>query len=337
MFNNSDILLYALSTKQEMSWTTFKKAFSELSKRGLDSHSLELEETRKFRNQTRRYLSALAHCEFIFNESKGQVYGCPPTLARIPSLGFPQAILTGVRFSSGDASRTQESVEKLQQHCKSKGINLEQTKQPGKLSLIPTRIALQAEDISELQQLANSLNFTFLDNPPAWSVSYFSGSLQDYQQSLTWSQQRELNWEKQEFNLKNFAFQNNSLNSRISLRQYTHPKKSTKVYYLWKSQENVEVDLAWGKYLVFQEINKNIITYDAKKFLLAVPISAKLPKLLDRALTLCSGYIPKFVEKIPKIDKNIYGFDIYQSVPPQIAQITSQKLGQTLNQKSLTT
>ncbi len=329
MFNHSDILLYAVSTKQAMSWSSFKKAFSELSKQNIDSSRLESEEVGKSRNQTRRYLSALAHCEFIFNnDGKGQVYGCSPTLARIPSLGFPQAILTGVR--------SQQTLKQLQQICKSKNIHLEQTKQPGKLPLIPTRIAVQAEDISELQQLADSLRFTFLENPPAWSISYFSASLQDYQQSLTWLQPTELDQEKQIFNLKNLKFQSNSANSRISLRQYTHPKKNTKVYYLWQGQKNVEVDLAWGRYIFLKETNKNLLTYDAKKFLLAVPVAAKLPKLFDRALTLCSGYIPRFVEKIPKIDKNIYGFDLYQSVPPQIAQMIAQKLGQTLNSKSLT-
>ena len=317
-----------------MSWLAFKRAFSELSKQRLDRCD---EEIPKLRYQTRRYLSALAHCDFIFTQGKGQVYACPPTLTRIPSLGFPQAILTGARFSSGEASRSQKSVEKLQQYCQSKNINLEQTKQPGNLPLIPTRIAIQAEGIKQLQETAEFLNLTFLENPPAWTISNFAASLQDYQKELNWSQQRELNWEKKQvFNLKNLKFQNNSANSRTSLRQYTHPKKTTKVYYLWRGQENsAEVDLEWGKYLLLQEANKNVITYNPKRFLLAVPVGAKLPKLFDRALTLCSGYIPKFVEKIPKVDRNIHGFDLYQSVPPQIAQIIAQKLGQTLNQESL--
>jgi hypothetical protein len=68
---------------------------------------------------------------------------------------------------------------------------------------------------------------------------------------------------------------------------------------------------------------------------MAVPASANLPRLLERALTLCSAYAATYVKKMPSTNPQIQGFNLFSAVPPQIAEMTAAKLGQTLLQQSL--
>jgi hypothetical protein len=68
---------------------------------------------------------------------------------------------------------------------------------------------------------------------------------------------------------------------------------------------------------------------------MAVPASAKLPRLLERVLTLCSGYTAKYLKNLRSTSSQIQGFNLFTAVPPQIAEMTAAKLGQTLLQQSL--
>jgi hypothetical protein len=75
-------------------------------------------------------------------------------------------------------------------------------------------------------------------------------------------------------------------------------------------------------------------TNRTQRFIIAVPVGAKLPRLLERALTLCSGYVATFVEGLP-FSPEIRGFNLFRAIPPQIAEMTAKKLGQTLSTHSL--
>lgn len=72
--------------------------------------------------------------------------------------------------------------------------------------------------------------------------------------------------------------------------------------------------------------------------MMIVPTDAKLPCLLERALTLCSGYMPEYRDRIDSLAKllpKIIGFQLFQAIPPQIAEMTAKKLNQTLVIQSL--
>jgi len=139
--------------------------------------------------------------------------------------------------------------------------------------------------------------------------------------------------------------------SNIRLSQYQHPSRKTQIYYLWQEEKSTQIDRDWGRYAVLKANKINVIIYDKHLFIMAVPIGAKLPRLVERSLTLCSGYVPKFVEKLP-LQKltfnsspskakgvfnrlNITDFNLFRDVPPQIAEMTAAKLDQTLLLQSL--
>lgn len=350
MYRDSDELLYVISAKKEMSWFSFKQAFNyiyNLTKTtSSDNGDDDIE---KKISQTVRILNSLGHCEFDFTDNHRKVYIAPPALVRLPSGGFPQAILAGFR--------TPTSIDKLNIACKSIGkyINIDVTEQSRGLILVPKRVLIQTEDVSELQEIATKLAIDFIETPSSWSLLHFSASLDDYLINCNWSNQPELNWKKKIFdeNILRFILSPTSIRSDtrtrkldIHLSQYQHPYRKTKIYYLWQEERCTQVERDWGRYAVLKAANIQVIIYDQRRFIMAVPVGARLPQLLEKILTLCSGYAPILIEKLPlqhlainsSISKNemvvtnlnVTGFNLFRDVPPQIAEITADKLGQTL-------
>ncbi|AFZ08876.1 hypothetical protein Osc7112_4581 [Oscillatoria nigro-viridis PCC 7112] len=330
MSETSEKLLYVISAKKEVAWLSFKETFDYL-------YNLEtgaMEENTGIKNkrlQTIRALNSLGHCDFDFSgdRSKSKVYAAPPVLVRLPCAGFPQAILAGARSPA--------TIAQLSEACQSVGhhINLEVTEQSNELGLIPKRVAVQAEDVGELRAIGNLLKIPFIETPSAWSLLHFAASIYDYLATLEWSKEPELNWQSKTFDPISLQFQSiKETDGAIRLSEYTHPSRNTKVYYLWQDGMCAEIDLDWGRYAVLKALRRNVLIYDKRTFHMAVPASAKLPRLLERALTLCSGYAAKY-EKIPRVLPQIQGFNLFSAIPPQIAEMTAAKLGQTMLQQSL--
>ena len=327
MSRDSDQLLYVISAKNEMSWASFKEAFNYLYTLQVDSIDREGDGIKSKRFQTVRALDALGHCDFNFNKNK--VYAAPPVLVRLPSAGFPQALLAG--------ARSPQTIQKLSDACKSIGlhVNLEVTEQPGELVLVPKRVTVQAEDVGELEAIANFLRIPLLETPSAWSLLHFAASLDDYLATLQWSTSSELTWKRQTFDPSSLQFCSlQETDTNIRLSQYSHPSRNTQIHYLWKDGRCAEINRDWGRYVVLKALRRNILIYDQRRFIMAVPVGAKLPRLLERALTLCSGYVATFVERLP-FSPEIGGFNLYRAIPPQIAEMTANKLGQTLSTHSL--
>ncbi|MEG3934442.1 hypothetical protein QT990_24840 [Microcoleus sp. T3_B1] len=330
MSETSEKLLYVISAKKEVAWLSFKETFDYL-------YNLEtgvMEENTGIKNkrlQTIRALNSLGHCDFNFSgdRSKSKVYAAPPVLVRLPCAGFPQAILAGARSPA--------TIAQLSEACQSVGhhINLEVTEQSNELGLIPKRVAVQAEDVGELRAIGNLLKIPFIETPSAWSLLHFAACIYDYLATLEWSKEPELNWQSKTFDPIYLQFQSiQQTDGVIRLSEYTHPSRNTKVYYLWQDGMCAEIDLDWGRYAILKALRRNVLIYDKRTFHMAVPASVKLPRLLERSLTLCSGYAAKY-EKMPRVLPQIQGFNLFSAIPPQIAKMTAAKLGQTLLQQSL--
>ncbi len=334
MSETSEKLLYIISAKKEVTWLFFKETFDYLYnfETGVGEENTDKDEIKNRRVQALRTLASLGHCDFNFSEdsSKSKVYAAPPLLVRLPSAGFPQAILAGARSPT--------TIQQLSDACQSVGnhINVEIQEQASELGLIPKRVAVQAEDIRELQVIASSLSIPFLETPSAWSLLHFAASIDDYLATLKESNDPELNWNRQTFNPISLQFIEEIKETDINIRlsRYSHPSRNTKIYYLWQDGMGTEVDLDWGRYAILKARRLNVLIYDKRRFTMAVPVSANLPRLLERALTLCSGYAATYVKKLPHAPQ-IQGFNLFFAVPPQIAEMTAAKLGQTLLQQSL--
>ncbi|MFP4122804.1 MAG: hypothetical protein ACOC07_12035 [Coleofasciculus sp.] len=329
MSNESDQLLYVISAKKEMSWVSFKETFDYLYQLQAAALSVDIDRIKDKRFIAVRALDSLGHCNFDFRENGSRVYVAPPVLVRLPCAGLPQAILAGVR--------SPQSIEHLSKACQSisSHVKLEITQQPGELVLMPVRVAVQVGDVAELEAIAESVGIAFLETPSAWSLLHFAASLADYKNTLHWSTTPELTWNRQTFNPNFCQFrQHQATDSHIRLSRYSHPSRNTSIYYLWQEESCTPVDLDWGRYAVLSSLSINVLVYDPHQLIMAVPAGAKLPRLLERVLTLCSGYVAIFVDQLPH-SSEIRSFNLFSAIPPQIAEMTAAKLGQTLCLQSL--
>ncbi|MBW4496741.1 MAG: hypothetical protein KME26_27425 [Oscillatoria princeps RMCB-10] len=333
MSRDSDQLLYVISAKKEMSWASFKEAWDYLYRLQTPSGDLEQEES-NYKNKllrVRRALDSLGHCDFDFSDDGSKVYAAPPVLVRLPCAGFPQAILAG--------ARSPQTVQQLSDACQSVGghVNLEVAEQPDKLVLVPKRVAVQAEEVRELEEIAKSLGIPFIETPSAWLLLNFSGSLDDYLATLKGSANSDLPWKRQTFDPRSLQFrQNQQTDIGIRLSQYSHPVRNTPLYYLWQDGQCAQIDRNWGRYAVLRAARVNVLVCDERRFLMAVPAGARLPHLLERALTLCSGYVATYTENLPAYSPEIRGWNLFRDIPPQIAEMTAAKLGQSLSRNFLT-
>lgn len=311
-----DQLLYVISVKQTMLWQRFKQIVNCL-------YFQDDEQKGQQHLIIRFFLDSLGHCDFDFTDNN-KVYACPPVLVRLPNPTIPQAILSGLRFP--------DTLQRLSQVCYSmnRHIYLEVTPQPGKYKLLPQRVLIQTETEHELEEIATHFNFHYSAIPTAWSLVNFSDSLEEYLPAF--EEQGELNWDKKTFDPQNFEFKTNpSLDSNIHLTEYTHGTTQVRYYYFWRDQQSAKVDKTWGIYAVLQALQQNVLRYDPDNALMAIPTGASLPKLLERALTLCSGYIPEYRQ----LSGSQIRFKVFRDIPDLIANKLAEKLCQTLQIQSL--
>lgn len=94
-----------------------------------------------------------------------------------------------------------------------------------------------------------------------------------------------------------------------------------KVYYFFNNNKWYKIDKNYGKFLIHKyENNKNILIYNNKQQILYLNKYTRLPELIDRALTMCSGINPSLVDK---------GYE-YVNIDITIAKLVAKILGQNL-------
>jgi hypothetical protein len=321
--NPGDRLLYAISAKREMGWPVFKKTFEVLCAHSLTEENLD--DMKRARYETARALDALGHIEIDFG-SNARLYVAPPTLALLPRSGLPAAVLSG--------ARSPNTINLLSGHLERYGakLRLEIQNQRDESKRFPARVTVMGESGEVLACLAREADLAFEKIPPAWIILNFSGSLTQYLSGCEWLRTDKLNWEEQQFDVERLRFSAALYAGELQLIRYTHPSRQYPIYYLWRGVEAARVDPDWGRFAVLKEARRDVIHYDRSTNAVLVPATVPLPKLLARALCLCSGLVPlavsgRLVVGSPVTDQS---FRVYPDVPPEFAQIVAGKLEQTL-------
>ncbi len=325
MYDDGDSLLFVLSARRETGWIAFKKAFDELyAKRLRRLGSANGEPPRFQRIRAARLLAALGHCDISSKGDSIRLVTAPAALASLPLPGLPQAVLCGAR-SPETAVATRMACDAL-----GRAIRLETRSQDSTVEFAPSRIWVEAESRSVLNRLAESLGILQTPIPSAWTIGTMSGSLDDYLASLEWSADREVNWECEDFKPQLLTFDTPSVQrDEVRLTRYEDPVRLRWVYRLWRGGRSTEVDPLWGRYAILQAVDTRVLLYDPKTCVGAVPRGAPLPTLLSRALTLCSGFAPRFVSRaaIRVKSPERFGFELYTSLPPDVFAVVASKLG----------
>jgi len=324
--NVPDQLLHTISTLGRISLDKFYSAYDEI-------QTFEQEKTgnglrnRNIKRTAIRLLDSLGHCEFDFE--KRLVYACPPALVSLPSSGLPNAVLTG--------ARTPSLINEIVEFIKNKkdSMSYRNVKQETKRYLLPSTIFIDAVDQSLLESLAESANIEHkLDVPAAWSFANFSAAIEDVKKSLIFEGIEDLTWSSKTFSQDEFCFsKHNNSHPPQGLVCYTNPYNQQPYHLIWDEGLASKVDRYWGRYIILAKNNVCVLLYDSRHNLLAVPSGVPLPRILGKAVILCSGLAPESIELSEASTKDLprgLAMDVYRAVPPSIARLISEKLSQDL-------
>ena len=325
MYDGGDILLYSLSAWSQTTWETFKKCFDEVHrKHAVTSNREEREPAAYYRWRALRLLSSLGHIDVRF-ETQGigiAINVAPPALAVLPGFGIRRAVLCGARSpsTSGDLRRT-AALE---------GAVTTTQSQISLSPYAPARVEVSAESDERIRATAERVGIPYLDQPPARTMAQVAASLEEYCQDLFWSEDKDLNWHRENFNVHSLRFQpavEPSPSTRLS--RYQDPITTIWRYRLWRNGQFGELEPDWGRYAILSACSKRILQYDPEKRDVLVPLGTPLPALLARALGLCSGYASRINRRSEKRDLDLSTrYEIFRDVPPSIFRMVADKVGQ---------
>jgi hypothetical protein len=322
-----DYLLYALSACGRMSWQSFKKVVESLYVKYAAAANHPNGSSRQLAWRSLRALECLGHADAAFTANESSVATAPAVLCRLPISGLPQAVICG-----GRSPATQEA---LADACRGLPCSLSVEPQSGRASgeFIPARIAVESETEEALAQLASRLRVSLPPVPPAWVLLEYSGTAEEYMSTCPRVVAPELDWPRLDFDTQLLQFRwPGASASALRLSKYQHPARGTAVHRLWRGESFQDVDRDWGRYVALRAAARNVLAYDGRLFLLAVPSGAPLPRLLARACALCSGYAPRPAGQRPGPPAlpAACTYDMYRAVPPDIAAAVAAKIGQRL-------
>ena len=274
-------------------------------------------EMRYVRSEAAGIGDALGHWEVAHTGVARRIVVAPAVLVRLPWPGLPRAVLCG--------ARSPDTVAEIQSVCDSvRGLSLSMSSQPHH-PYAPTRLELSGESEEQLVAAGRQLSVRYEPTPVAWSIAQASGSVGSYLEALTWEEREDLNWIRREFDPELLRFRPAADGigpSPTRLIAYSHPSGWDWRDWLWHDGASADVDRSWGRYCVLASVGRCVLQYSRGDGVATVPRLVPLPKLLARALALCSGEAPRLVP-----DSGL-GRRAYPSVPLPVFEAVSAKLQQ---------
>ncbi|MCL5271779.1 MAG: hypothetical protein M1486_00325, partial [Gammaproteobacteria bacterium] len=307
-------ILEIISTKGEMSIEDFDKTFDFLYTRAMNAES----NARDMRRRMLYWLDSLGHCEIDYE--KRRIYACKPSIVLLPGTGSRRAILTGAR-----GPELLKNLLSFNEEFKDRLIVSEHPQEIQGLT-IPSIILFEAMDEKLYFYIARILGIKFIGQAPAaWLIAQASGSLSEYESLLRYEPYNPMNWMTRTFSIEKLRFERNSDPFQTpTIIEYTHKISQQKIHKWVVGEKAALVDREWGRYLMLKYSGRNVIVYDNRKQLLAIPFSVSLPKLLSRAATLCSGRVPHLAE----IENETWPMYVYRGVSESIAKIITKRIEQ---------
>ena len=321
-------LLFVLSARHRTTWSQYCEA--------VDLLSGEVSLTRKEAGVTasRSYLlqsfQALGHCDAVYNEAGSAICIVPPSLCRLAKSGLPQAVLTG--------ARAPETWQQLHEFAAATGgeVQVRPLRHPGALGLLPDTILVEAISEQALTSFSNNLGITYADIPPAWVLVNWCGTLPEMERQLDYRHPDSLNWPRFDYSTEALAFARTRQDSLPRFTRYRNPTTGLPLHVFFRDDRGAEIDLCWGRYLLFKETGLDVTAYDERRFRLCVPVEVPLPAIIARVVCLCSGQPPTHLRRQGLVS----GVDcsdwlVFEAVPPQIAMEALSKVGQRPTTRSI--
>lgn len=303
-------LLLWLSARGEGSWRQFRAGVDEL--HPTDDDDLLVEQAGEFsiHQLLRQALECLGHAEFFACECEEGWRVAPPTLA-VRQIG---SHFTGVLCGA----RTTELLARLQSHADGCQTEL------AKLPTAPDRVRVLIESCEAVDRLASVAGFCVqqdaslailmhiprINPPPRQSAAEFPvGS----------------DWMIHQFDSQKLRWQEvtraDAQNSRRGLFRF-RDRFQARHYFSRRDGATQKVGRGVGIFQALFAARRGVLAYTHERMEFRLPAICRPPKLLERALALCSGTPPLFDVSNAQL--------VYHEVPENIAALAAELLRQSL-------
>ena len=306
-------LLLWLSARREGSWQQFRAVVEEL-------HSLENDSDLNGDSQTgdnefplhqqlRLNLECAAHAEFFERDSKYVWRIAPPVLAAHPATDGFRAVLCGARSPA-----LRERVLNVGQKCDCETVIRWD---------VPEVIRLAASNIDALSDAAAQAHVYFQPDASLAILSHIRPCNPPTRRSEQSVFPTSEGWRIREFDT-------GTLRWRASDRQRAQAVRAGVLefslyddwrYFLRWSGGTFKLPRAVALYALLRR-HRGLLRYDEQIRALNLPGTCRPPRLLERALVLCSGFPPSFDPATSRLT--------YADVPPDIARFVAELLRQPL-------
>ncbi|TXC92642.1 hypothetical protein FS935_00045 [Metabacillus litoralis] len=278
-----------------------------------------------------RDLEALGHCEVDYENRI--IYICPPSFALLPRRGLPRIVLAG-----GRSELMLKRITKLVNKNYDKVRIIFSDQLSAKNPLFPKTICIEAKSTQILKQVTERIGIEGdLKTPASWNLSITAPSVNDIYESLVYSEQFEPNWKKEVFCHENLYFRQFVCTDEIKLVKYKNPISQQQYTWIWNGNAAAKIDRGWGRYVILSRYKTDILLFDQIKQRFAIPSTIPLPKDLARAVSLCTGSLPRKKElhkQLGYLPRNT-NITVYEGVNNLIALEISRKLGLNLLEANL--
>lgn len=297
-----DNLLDALTFSRRGSWLEFKRLAS------------QIDDSPWFPIESARMLSALGHIELSLDRHTMRPSSwsiSPSTLALLPN--GVDAILCGARWP--------ELLERIQEDTEAIGGSVEFANNGlGPQTIVVRHLDQQGLRLvtkSTTDALTDTLPFQFqltLTEKAGIKLAQQLPVLRDIAKVLPTISPSERQADFFDINSGKWKHNNDHAQSPGAYRITTYPWT-----FAWRSKLNNELrvgDSRVVKYLAGADLQTPLLAYDQPNKRLIAPLGAALPGLYERAVVLCSGFLPKANKHL------LY----YESVPEVVASVIEGKL-----------
>ncbi len=311
---NANHLLLWLSQRREGSWGQFRSGVDQFAGEtggvGASESAPRATERLPLHQRCRLNVRGLAHVEFYGTNGVPRWRVAPPVLAINEASGGWRGVVCGARWP-GFREQLESSLPAA--------VRLEVSPQP----VAPDAYLLEAADAERLSAAGFELGLAAQANaslalllcvPPIghrlprhemglphgsdWDINRFSS------RDLQWVSSDRRAAELEGFGLYRFMF--------------LHERR----YFLCAREKAYRVANQIGKYLVLRKRRRSVLRYDSATQTLSIPAICQPPPLIERALILCSG-------SLPRLDDASHSLG-YSCVGRKVAQAAARLLGQRM-------
>jgi hypothetical protein len=278
-----------------------------------DEHSAE-QNALPLYHALRLNLQRLGHAEFFAGAAESDWRVTPPTIAITEYESGWVGVLTGAR-SRNLLQRV--AVAAAVGQCEFQTLPL---------PACPDQIRLAASHLDGLHAVAEHAGLLFQDSAPAAilsSIPCISDPAVRRSRPLPFGAE----WRVERFSPSSLSWKSAKAGAAntIPVGLFRFSRRHESLAFLCSSGSTFHVPAQVGKYLVLKDRRQRILRYDPDSKRFSVPASCRPPFLVERALVLCSGELPRYEART-----SMTGLLHYADVPAQIARLTSALLRQEL-------